>query len=126
MTDPTAEFFRGLGRRGHEPLLHDVSGAIRLDVERDERTDHWLVKIRNGEVQVSTDNEPADVVIGVEGGLADEIVTGQANAMAQLLRGSLMVDGDPEMLVRFQRIFPGPLHGHGRQPVTSVGGEHHG
>jgi hypothetical protein len=125
MTDPTAEFFRGLGRRGHEPLLHDVSGAIRLDVDRGEQTDHWLVKIRNGEVQVSVEDGPADVLIGIDGELADTIVTGQANAMAQLLRGGLTVDGDPEMLVRFQRIFPGPGHGHDRQPATSGGGERH-
>jgi hypothetical protein len=122
MTDPTAEFFGGLSRRGHEPLLHEVSGAIRLDVARGTRTDHWLVKIRNGEVRVSTENGPADVVIGIDGEVSDAVTTGRANAMALLLRGGLAVDGDPEMLVRFQRIFPSPTRNGDRLMTASGGG----
>jgi hypothetical protein len=38
----------------------------------------------------------------------DDIVGGRTNAMASLLRGALAVDGDPELLVLTQRLFPGP------------------
>ena len=40
MTDATTEFFDDLGRRGHEPLLERVSGTLRFDLVRGERTDH--------------------------------------------------------------------------------------
>jgi hypothetical protein len=32
MTDPTAEFFDELGRRGHEPLLEKATGTLRFDI----------------------------------------------------------------------------------------------
>jgi hypothetical protein len=35
-------------------------------------------------------------------------VTGETNALAAYLRGAVEVEGDPELLLRFQRIFPGP------------------
>ena len=36
------------------------------------------------------------------------MATGEVNALAGLLRGELTVEGDPELLVLFQRVFPGP------------------
>ncbi len=36
------------------------------------------------------------------------LVTGQANATAAILRGTVIVTGATELLVRFQRVFPGP------------------
>ena len=38
----------------------------------------------------------------------DDLVSGRANAMASTLRGELVIDGDPDVLVRFQRLFPAP------------------
>ena len=32
MADPVAEFFEVLGRRGHDPLVLNISGTIRFDV----------------------------------------------------------------------------------------------
>ena len=40
--------------------------------------------------------------------LFGDIITGRVNAMAALLRGRLVVEGDPSPLVLFQRLFPGP------------------
>lgn len=43
MTDANAEFFQGLGSRGHEPLLEKATGTIRFDLADGTRTDRWLV-----------------------------------------------------------------------------------
>jgi hypothetical protein len=39
--------------------------------------------------------------------LFEQIVTGRENATAALLRGLIDVEGNPQLLVLFQRLFPG-------------------
>ena len=40
--------------------------------------------------------------------LFDGVVSGRQNAMAAMLRGDIVYDGDTELLMLFQRVFPGP------------------
>ena len=108
MTDATTEFFDDLGKRGHEPLLEDVTGTIRLDLDHGKETDHWFVAIHEGDISVSHRNAKADSVIRTERELFDDIASGRANSMAAMLRGLVAAQGNLELLVRFQRLFPGP------------------
>ena len=108
MTDATSEFFSALARRGHEPLLQNADGSVRFELERDGDTEHWLVTIHNGELAVSDQNVVADCVVRAEKSFFDHLARGDANAMAALLRGELLVQGDLELLALFQRLFPGP------------------
>jgi putative sterol carrier protein len=108
MTDPTAEFFDELGRRGHEPLLEKATGTLRFDVADGKRVARWLVTINKGDVTVSRENRRADCVVRADKVLFDKTVRGRANAMAALLRGAIGVEGEPELLVLFQRLLPGP------------------
>jgi putative sterol carrier protein len=107
MTDATTSFFEGLSRRRHEPLLARVSGTARFDVTDDGDIEHWLVSIAKGDIEVTQAAEPADCVIRADRDQLNELVTGRINAMAELLRGSLILDGDPELLVLLQRLFAG-------------------
>ena len=110
MPDPTSEFFEALAARGHIPALHRTTRTLRVDVDRDGRTDHWWLDIKRGTVSVSRSeaDAEADCVIGASGSLMDDLVTGRANAMASTLRDELVLAGDPNVLVRFQRLFPNP------------------
>jgi putative sterol carrier protein len=108
MADATTDFFNRLAERGREPLLGHHSGTLRFDLDNDQGTDHWLVEVRNGEVTVRHDDGSADAVIQTDRSVFDRLVTGQSNALAAMLRGSLSVDGDAALLVRFQRLLPGP------------------
>jgi hypothetical protein len=108
MAEPMAQFLADLGERGYEPLLANASGTIRFDVHRGTRTEHWHVIINNGDVDVSRGSVPADSCVDADGELLDLIATGQVNGMAAFLRGALHVEGDPELLVQLQRVFPGP------------------
>jgi putative sterol carrier protein len=108
MPDPTADFFDRLGRSGHEPHLKKVSGTVRFDLAEDGRTKRWFVTVAKGDVTVSRTGGNADCVAGAEKRLFDLLVTGRQNAMAALLRGEIRAEGNLELMVLFQRLFPGP------------------
>ena len=104
--DDTATFFEQLGRRGHEPLLVNASGTIRFDLVADGKLTHWLVSVDGGAVAVSRRRSRADCVVRADKALFSACTRGDANAMAAMLRGELTYEGDPELLVRFQRVLP--------------------
>ena len=105
---PTQEFFEALPQRSGDPLLAKVSGTLRFDTETGDRIEHWYVALDRGAVKVSRRNAKADAVIRIDRSLLDRIVTGQENAMAVLLRGAMIPDGDLALMLSFQRIFSGP------------------
>jgi hypothetical protein len=119
MADPTSEFLEGLAERGRIPALQRTTRTLRIDVDRDGRNDHWRLDIRRGAVSVtrSEAGDDVDCVIAAPGSLMDDLVTGRANAMASTLRDELVMSGDPNVLVRFQRLFPNPT---GRRKTASA------
>lgn len=108
MPDATTEFFTGLEERGHEPLLEKARGSIRFDLLDDGRRARWLVEIDRGDLAVSHRNAKADCVIRAEKALFDRIATGEENAVAAVLRGAMAIEGNRQLLVLFQRVFPAP------------------
>jgi putative sterol carrier protein len=106
--DATTEFFHELGARGHEPLLEKATGTIRFELTNGKRKARWLVTVKKGDITVSHASSRADCVVRTDHELSNQIVTGEVNAMAAMLRGAINVEGKPELLVLFQRLFPGP------------------
>jgi hypothetical protein len=105
---PAREFFDALAAEP-QPLLRGSKGTLRFDVIRgDTTTASWHVSVDNGDVTVSHDESAADSVVRVHEPLFEDIVTGRANAVAAALRGELAVEGSPQLLTVFQRLFPGP------------------
>jgi putative sterol carrier protein len=108
MTDPTETFFDDLGRRDHEPLLAHKKGTIRVELADNGHTERWTVTFDDGDINVSHKKGAADSTIRADKSVFDRIVRGDTNAMAALLRGAVSVDGDWNLLVLFQRLFPSP------------------
>lgn len=106
--DRTEEFFTTLAERGHEPLLEKARGTARFDLVHGEQTDHWLVTVEKGDIAVSRKNVEADCVLHADKALFERVASGEVNAMAAVLRGEIGLEGDPELVVLFQRLFPGP------------------
>ena len=77
--------------------------------------EHWYVTLRDGTVTVTRSDAPADCVISAEREQFDAVASGEANALAAVLRGVVRIQGDPAPLVRFQRLFPAAE----RMPVAS-------
>jgi putative sterol carrier protein len=107
MTDATTAFFEELGARGHEPLLEKATGTLRIELSNGKVKARWFVTIKKGDVTVSHANSRADCVARMDEALLERIVTGKENAMAAMLRGLVSVEGKPQLLVLFQRLFPG-------------------
>jgi SCP-2 sterol transfer family len=104
----TADFFEKLGRRGHEPLLEVVDATIRFDLRDEHGIDHWFVVIKNGDVQVSRDDRPADCIVHTDRAVFDQLVTGQLQSQSAWLRHLFRMDGDAGLMRLFDRILPGP------------------
>jgi putative sterol carrier protein len=120
MTNPTATFFEELSRRGHEPLLGRATGTVRFDVGNGKRTDHWRLEFDEGDLRASRDKSPADCVVRADRKLFDGIAGGEVNAMAALIRGELAIEGDPNLLVLVQRLFPGPAGPSSQRPAPAA------
>ena len=107
-SDSIAEFFAELGRRGHEPLLEKARGSARFDIADGRRTERWLVTIDKGDLRVSRRNAAADCILRVDRSSFERAVAGKLNLMAAVLRGEVIVGGDPRLLVLLRRLFLKP------------------
>ena len=121
MSDPTEEFFAELGSRGHEPMLRKATGTLRFDLVDGTNESSWLVAVKKGDVSVSQAKGKADCVVTTDRPLFNAIVRGERNAMAAILRGEIGVEGDPELLVLFQRVFAGPAESIRRREAVVSG-----
>ena len=109
MADVTAEFFDRLAERGTVPGFGRTTGSVLFDLTRGDRTEHWRVAFKRGAVTVDRNADAADCVVRTDASTFEDLATGRANVMATLLRGRLEADGEPELLTRFQRLFPAPV-----------------
>ena len=116
MKSSTVAFFEELGRRGHEPLLERVRATVRFDIGDGASVDHRLLRIDRGDIGVTSDDVPADCTVIVDSALLDEIIEGRTGAMSAFLRGALIIEGDPEVLVLVQRLF----RGHPRRSASTA------
>ena len=117
--DSVEAFFEELASRGHEPLVRKVTGSARFDVGDGKRTERWSVTIDKGEIRVSRKNAAADAVVRADKASFERAVVGDLNLMAAVLRGEVVVEGDPRLLVVIQRLFPRPS---GRRPRRKSSG----
>ncbi len=117
--DSVEAFFEELASRGHEPLLRKATGSARFDVGDGKRTERWSVTIDKGDIRVSRKNAAADCVVRADKASFERAVLGDLNLMAAVLRGEVVVEGDPRLLVVIQRLFPRPS---GRRPRRKSSG----
>ncbi|MFL5950875.1 MAG: SCP2 sterol-binding domain-containing protein [Gaiellaceae bacterium] len=106
MSDSLTDFLAGLAARGHEPLLAKTSGRVCLESSDGDGDEAWLVCIDDGRVDVVAGNVGADCTLRASRDTLERVAAGELNAMAAMLRGAITVEGDWELLVRFQRLFP--------------------
>ncbi len=71
-------------------------------------TERFLIAVDKGDVIVS--NRPArpDATLRAERSLFNRMVEGELNAIAAVLRGVVVIEGDLGLAASFVRLFPGP------------------
>src|SRR5204862_2134200 len=108
MADATAAFFEGLPARSPEPLVGRVNGSLRVELTDGKRTERWLVTVARGDLAVSKRSGKADCIVRARKQEFDRIAGGRLNPLAAMLRGLLVVEGDPKLIIKLQRLFPSP------------------
>jgi predicted lipid carrier protein YhbT len=103
MSETTHAFFERLATRGHEPLLHSVSGTIRCDIED---AGNWFVVVNNGALTVSRDTGEADCVMVCHREDFERMVLGKQNPTTLFMQGKMLLTGDIVLAQLFQRLFP--------------------
>ena len=113
MSEPIEEFFERLTRSVPDRLRR-ADGSLRIDLTSGTTIERWFVTMHGGDVSVSHRNAKADSVIRTSKDQFEGMITGRVNAMSAALRGVVSLEGDPTLLVLFQRALPGP-------PSTATG-----
>lgn len=111
MGQVTEAFLTGLSERGDEPPVRKITGTMRIDLRDNGKVDYWHLTFDGGTVGAKREAKGrgrADCHMITDSELFDRMVGGRANAMAAVLRGAILVRGDLNKLVAFQRLFPGP------------------
>jgi putative sterol carrier protein len=106
--DAITEFFHDLDDRGHVAVWGDVVGAVAIELVDGRSLDRWIITIDKGDVAVSHDSVEGDCSIRLEKALFEQLIRGEANAMAAVLRRAAIPSGNLDMLLALQRVFPGP------------------
>jgi putative sterol carrier protein len=106
MSTSTERFFDRLASEESVAILGSARESIRFDLTGGRRTEHWRVAIDRGSVEVTRSGEPADTVVTARRTDFDEVAQGSIRALPAVLRGLVTIEGDPAVLVRFQRLFP--------------------
>jgi hypothetical protein len=107
VSEPIEEFFERLTRSVPDRLRR-ADGSLRIDLTSGTTTERWFVTMHGGDVSVSHRNAKADSVIRTSKDQFEGMITGRVNAMSAALRGVVSLEGDPTLLVLFQRALPGP------------------
>jgi hypothetical protein len=107
VNEPIEEFFERLSRGGPDRLGR-ADGSLRIDLTSGTTTERWFITMHGGDVSVSHRNAKADSVIRTSKDQFEGMITGRVNAMSAALRGVVSLEGDPSLLVLFQRALPGP------------------
>lgn len=118
MGEATVKFFDDLGARGRHLLPAKDDGTIRFDLSQRERTEHWMLEIRHGDVSVSRETSEADCTMHGDQELFDKIASGEESWLPLLFRGAVVVQGDLRLLMEFRKLLPAQPGAHHPRDVA--------
>ena len=108
MTDAADQLFERLGAARDMPVLKRANGTMLFELKDGKRSERWRIIVDRGAIAVARGGGAADCVLRTDRKLFARMASGQVNAFAAVLRGAVTIEGDPRLLVLFQRLLPGP------------------
>jgi len=106
VSEPIDRFFDRLPAHAAMVLRGPVQGTLRIDLDVDHRTEHWLVTMTPGAVAVTRESAEADAVWKCELDLFADLVSGRSQSIAAVLRNEATVSGEVSLFLAFRRFFP--------------------
>nr|WP_240955448.1 SCP2 sterol-binding domain-containing protein [Micromonospora sp. HNM0581] len=94
--------------RAPEVLRSPATGTLRIDLSDGQRTEHWLIRIRPGVVEVDQGMEHSDATWYCSEDLFDRLIVGRVHAISALFRNDTAFSGDVVLFLAFRRFFPSP------------------
>ena len=107
----TSAFFERLAQREYDPMLRNAVGTARFEIADKGSTERWLVTIDKGAITVARRNAKPETIVRGDRKTFDKAAAGKLNVMAAVLRGEIVISGDPRFLVQLQRLIPRPSGG---------------
>ncbi len=108
MEDVVRSFFQNLnGFR--QAIPRTTSGTMRFDIRDGKRLEHWLVTFKDGNVSTIESNEEADCVVQTDGKTFAAVLDGRTNAMAAMLRGTILLEGKILLMGIFRKLLVAPI-----------------
>jgi putative sterol carrier protein len=114
--ESTAAYFECLAASGYQPLLQQVTGTLRFDIDQNDGSQrHWNVTIDHGNLTVGQDadgyatNEavpPADCTLTANEDEFLRILSGQDSLAAAFVRGVITIEGDHTLAQDIRRFSP--------------------
>ncbi|MEV1330234.1 SCP2 sterol-binding domain-containing protein [Micromonospora costi] len=108
MSEAIERFFESLPARAPEVLRGLLSGTLQIELANGQETQHWLVRMRPGEIEVGRHRGPADAIWYSSADLFERLVTGEAQGVAAVLRNESTFSGNVVLFLTFRRFFPDP------------------
>lgn len=105
MSEAIEQFFAELPARAPTVLRGPVNGTLLLHIFDDGRTDHWLVRLRPGQAEVTHGPGPADAIWYGTRNLFERLVNGQAQGISAMLRGESNLIGNVLLYLAFRRFW---------------------
>jgi putative sterol carrier protein len=102
MDDVIQTFFEQLSTHGYTPLLHEISGTYRFDIEG---KGSWGVVVKDGVVTVTREMLKADCTLTCDQETFARIIRGEQNSTTAFMQGKLKITGDLSLAQMFQRLF---------------------
>ncbi|GAA0377537.1 hypothetical protein GCM10009541_19970 [Micromonospora gifhornensis] len=106
MTEAIEQFFATLPARAPQLLRSSLTGTLRIDLTDDGRTEHWVLRIRPGALDIDRGLAEADAIWYSSVDLFDRLVTGRSQAIAALFRNESTFSGRVTLFLAFRLFFP--------------------
>jgi len=107
MSSREAEFIDELRRHRHVGVLETTVGTIRLDILHGDRTDHWLVSVSHGDLDVTSGYGEADCAFQMDETAFRRLADGETVPFAAYLSNEIAVVGRFNLLIVLQQLFHG-------------------
>ncbi|SCL14133.1 SCP-2 sterol transfer family protein [Micromonospora rhizosphaerae] len=108
MSEAVERFFASLPARAPAVLRTPTAGTLQIDLATGNRTEHWLIELRPGSVQVSRERRPADATWTSSVDLFERLIIGEAQGIAAVFRNEATFSGNVVLFLAFRRFFPDP------------------